>query len=469
MTSSTTGTGLIQSLGIGSGLDVQSLVSKLVAVERAPVDSRLARQASGVGTQLSALGTLKGALSAFQSALTPLQSADRFAARTATPGDQSIFTATAASTATAGSYAVEVQQLAQPEQLISTAFASGASAVVGTGTLTLRLGASNNFSVTLDSAHKTLADIRDAINAAPDNVGVHATLVYGVNGAQLVLTSDATGAGNTIQVSTSGGDGGLAQLIYAPAATGNYTEKQVAQDAIVVISGVVNHSASNVVASALDGVTLTLKAANLGSTTSLTVANDQNTTLANIRGFVSAYNAMQSQFATLGNYNAATKRGGPLLGDWLLSSISDAMTRGATDRVAGVAGNFNSLAAIGITTGATGQLGIDSAKLGAALQANPAVLAQLFGGSSGVAARLSTKLDAVLASGGAIAARDQNLSDAQQSIETETRKLNDRMAVVQQRYLAQFSALDTLMAQLQSTSNYLNQQLSNAASIGSTK
>jgi flagellar hook-associated protein 2 len=75
----------------------------------------------------------------------------------------------------------------------------------------------------------------------------------------------------------------------------------------------------------------------------------------------------------------------------------------------------------------------------------------------------------VLASGGAIAARDQNLSDAQQSIETETQKLNDRMAVVQQRYLAQFSALDTLMAQLQSTSNYLNQQLSNAASIGSTK
>ena len=73
MTTSTTGTGLIQALGIGSGLDIQSLVSQLVAAERAPVETRLTRQASDVATRVSALGSLKGALSAFQSALEPLQ------------------------------------------------------------------------------------------------------------------------------------------------------------------------------------------------------------------------------------------------------------------------------------------------------------------------------------------------------------------------------------------------------------
>jgi len=466
VTTSTTGTGLIQSLGIGSGLDVNSLVTKLVAAERAPVDNRLTRQASDVATQVSALGTLKGALSAFQTAIGPLASGEQFAARSATSGNTDVFTASASSTAVAGNYTVEVQQLAQPEQLISTAFAGGAAVVVGTGTLTLQLGTSHSFSVTLDSSHNTLADIRDAINSATDNPGISAALVYGINGAQLVLASQDTGAANTMAVSASGGDGGLSKLTYAVGATSNYTEQQTAQDAIVLISGVEHHSASNVVDSALDGVTLTLKTSNKGSPTTLTVNSDQTTILANVNKFVNAYNSMEGQLATLGSYNAATKQGGPLLGDWLLSSISDAMVRGTTDRVAGISSSYSSLAAIGVTTGSDGRLSVDNAKLTAALQANPTAIAALFGGGSGIATRLNSKVDDLLASGGAIAARNTDLNTAQTQINDDTQKLNDQMGVVQQRYLAQFTALDSLMAQLQSTSNYLTQQLANAASIG---
>jgi flagellar hook-associated protein 2 len=466
VTTSTSGTGLIQALGIGSGLDIKSLVSQLVAAERAPVETRLTRQASDVASRVSALGALKGALSSFQSVLKPLQSVDEFAARTATSGDETIFTASAESTAAPGSYAVEVRQLAQPEQLISTAFGAGAAAVVGTGTLTLQLGAGSSLSVTLDSSHNTLADVRDAINAAADNPGLSATLVYGVNGAQLVLTSDDTGANNTIQISAAGGDGGLSQLTYAPGATSNYTEQQAAQDAIVMISGVEHHSASNVVDAAIDGVTLTLNGKNPGSTASLSVASDRNTVLANIRKFVNSYNDMQSQFTALGKYDAATKQGGPMLGDWMLNGVSDAMVRGATDRVASAGSAHASLATIGISTDSDGKLSIDSAKLSAALQASPTAVASLFGASDGIATRLYARIDDLLASDGAIAARTSNLTDAQKRISEDSLKLDDQMAVVERRYMAQFTALDSLMSQLQATSNYLTQQLANAASIG---
>lgn len=460
----TNGTGLIQAMGIGSGLDIQSLVSQLVAAERAPVETRLTRQASDVATRVSALGSLKGALSVFQGALEPLQSVDEFLARSATSGDETVFTVSAESDAVAGSYAVEVRQLAQPEQLVSTAFSAGASAAVGTGTLTLTVG-DDSFAVTIGSDGNTLAGIRDAINGATGNPGLSATLVYGLNGAQLVLTSDATGAGNSIQVSTSGGDGGLAQLTYAPGATSNYTEQQAAQDAIVLISGIEHHSASNVVDAAIDGVTLTLKGENAGSTASLSVASDRNLVLANIRKFVNAYNDMQGQFRALGKYDPATRTGGPMLGDWMLNGISTAMVRGATDRVASAGSAQASLAAIGITTGSDGRLSIDSARLSAALQAGPTAVASLFGASDGIATRLHARIDDLLASDGAIAARNLNLSDAQKRISVDSQRLDDQMAVVQQRYLAQFTALDSLMAQLQSTSNYLTQQLANVSSM----
>lgn len=468
MATSGNGSGLIQALGIGSGLDVQSLVSQLVAAERAPSQARITRQAADVATRLSALGALKGALSGFQGALDPLKSLDRFDVRSATSGDETVFTASAGSKSVPGTYGIEVQQLAQPEQLVSAAvFAGGATSVAGTGTLTLQLGTRASFAVTLDAAHATLADVRDAINSASDNNGINATLVYGIGGAQLVLTSRDTGAQNSITVSSSGGDGGLAQLGYGPGNLGNYTEKQAAQDATVLISGVEHRSASNVVSGAIDGVTLTLKTANPGKSASLVIANDSAAVTANVRKFVSAYNSMQSQLARLGSYDAASKTAGPMLGDWLLGDVGTAMARGATDRVAGTASGYGSLAAIGITTDANGQLQIDSGKLDAALGANPSAVAALFGGTGGVARRLDDRLDTLLSSAGAIKARDGNLAVAQKSIDDDTRRLDDRMAVVQQRYLAQFTALDSLMSKLQSTSNYLTQQLANAASIAS--
>jgi flagellar hook-associated protein 2 len=462
-TNSTTGTGLIQSLGIGSGLNIQSLVNQLVAADRAPVDSRIARQTQSVATRLSAMGALKGALSAFQSALTPLAAGASFQAMSAASADETVFTASAAGGAVAGNYGVEVRQLAQPEQLLSKPFASGATAVVGSGTLHVTVG-SAAFDVAIAANATTLADVRDAINGAGGNSGARATLVYGVGGAQLVLTSAQTGAVNTIRVSSSGG--GLAQLNYDGTAGGNYTEAQRPQDAIAVISGVETHGASNVLDKAIDGVTLNLKSAKPGTTLGLSVSNDQGTVIANVQKLVTAYNTMQGQLHSLGSYDAAAKKGGPLLGDFLLDSAEFQLTRGMTDQVAGLGGGSSSLAAVGITTNADGSMSVDSTKLQATLTADSGSVARLFSGTNGVATRLATLLDNMLASGGAIAARDANLAASQKDIGDQTTRLDAQMALVQRRYLAQFNALDALMSQLQSTSNYLTQQLSNTAKIG---
>ena len=459
------GAGVIQSLGIGSGLNIQSLVTQLVAADRAPSDARLTRQSQKIAAQLSALGTLKGAMSTFQAALSPLKTLSSFQVRSSASSDDTIFTATAGSTAVAGSYGVEVRQLAQPEQLISRAFVGGATAPVGTGTLHIAVG-SAGFDVVTKAGSSTLADVRDAINGSTDNVGIHATLVYGVTGAQLILTSARTGASNTIRVTASGGDGGLVQLGYDGTAGGNYKEAQQAQDAIAIISGVEHHSASNVIDKAIDGVTINLKAAKTGTTVNLAVADDQGAVLDNVQKLVAAYNSMQGQFQKLGNYNAATKTGGPLLGDWLLNGTQFELTRGMTDQVSGLAGGFSSLAVLGIKTGADGSLSVDSATLQNALKSDAGSVARLFSGTNGIAARLTGKLDKLLSSSGAIAARDANLITSQTDLADATTRLNTQMEGVKARYLKQFNALDSLLQQLNSTSTYLTQQLATVAKIG---
>ncbi len=459
-----TGAGLIQSLGIGSGLDVQSLVTQLVAADRAPLEARLTRQASSIATSLSAMGSLKGAISTFQSALSPLTTVSQFQVMATSSADETVFTATTSSGAVAGNYGVEVRQLAQPEQLISTAFAGGATTPMGSGNLQVSLG-SASFSVAVAADKATLADVRDGINAAANNPGVKATLVYGIHGAQLVLTSVSTGAGNGITLAVSNAAGSLAQLSYTGAGDTHYSEAQQPQDAIVVISGVEHHSAGNVVSDAIDGVTLNLHAAKLGTTLNLAVSNDQNAVMANVSKLVEAYNSMQGQFKSLGSYNAATKTGGPLLGDWLLGSAQFQLNRGMTEQVSGLAGSYASLAALGVTTGADGSMSVDSTKLQAALNSDSDSVARLFSGPQGIATRLDASITKLLESGGAIAARDTNLATAQKDISDQETALNARMAVVQQRYLKQFNALDALMSSLQSTSNYLTQQLASTAKI----
>lgn len=446
----------LSSAGIGSGLDVAGIVSQLVAVERAPEENRIKKLETTNTTKISGLATLKGALSAFQSVLSPLKTVGAFSARSATSSDDEVFTAKATSAAAAGSYDVEVKTLATAQQLASDAFAGGSTTVVGTGTLTLSLGA-KSFSVNIDNNNSSLASIRDAINASADNPGVRASIVSATDGAHLVLTSASTGAANVIKVTSD--DAGLSKLTYDAAGgnTANFDELKEALDSVIEVAGFEHKSSSNVVSDAIDGVTLSLKAE--GETATLEIAYDTSVATTRIQNFVSQYNAMQTQLASLQSYDASSGKAGQLQGDALARSVTSEVRRGLSDAVSGLSGEYRSLASLGITTAKDGSLVLDDAKLSAALEKDFNAVGAVFGSEQGVAARLYNTLEKRLSSTGDIATRNASLDKTTAQIKKDTEALEARMEKLQAQYTTQFSKLDTLLSELQSTSDYLTQQL----------
>jgi flagellar hook-associated protein 2 len=450
----------------GSVIDVSSLVSQLVTATYAAQVSNNASQTSAVTAQISALGTLKSALSTFQAALSSLDTPQSFSALTATSSDQSAFTATADSSAVAGTYSIGVTQLAQAQQLVSLGFAGGSDATVGTGTLTVSLGG-QSFSINIDDTDNTLSGIVSAINSATGNPGVTATLVQGTDGAHLVLASALTGAANTIQVSSSGGDGGLAQLDYSPTATGNYTQAAAPQDAIVNVAGISYQSPSNTVTGAISGVTLNLAAATAaGSNATVTVSNDTSTVASNISNFVAAYNTLVQTFSSLGGYDASSGTAGPMLGNALLTGIQNQIEGVVQGLVSGGSSAVNSLASIGVTTQSDGTLALDSSTLQNALSSNFSAVSQLFSSNNGIAAQLNTQLTAALSNSGPVDSYSQTLVQQNAALTSQSNDLTNEENALTASMTQQFSALNTLLSSLQTTSAYLTQAFSDLPKVG---
>ena len=448
----------IQASGVGSGLDIASLVAQLVASERAPLDGRLARRESATTVEISGLAALKNGMTALRDGLAGLNSAAAFSARTANSSDAAIFTATATSEVQPGEYGIEVVNLATAHKLASTAFVAGRDAVVGTGTLTISFG-TKTLTVAIDAEHDTLSQIRDAINSASGNDGVSASILNEAGGSRLVLAARATGAANAITITQSGGDGGLAQLVFDPGAPlANTMTETAAVDAWVRVNGYDFHSASNNVTGAIDGLTLALKKPDDGVEYTLTVANDTASTTAKIKKFVADYNALAKIFGNLQAYDPVSRKGGALLGDAFVRGVQDQLRRDLSAEVDSTSG-YSSLASLGIRTDATGLLTIDDTKLKAALASDFDGVARLFAGDDGVAKRMHARLEASLKADAQLALRNDALNKTIKSLAKDREAVDRRMESVEARYRAQFTALDKLLSQMQSTGNYLTQQL----------
>jgi len=456
------------SSGVGSGMDVNSLVTQLVAAERATPEKRITQADVKLTTEFTSLARLKAAMSSFQTALTALKSKGTFDLRSVDVPEDAGFTATATGSAATANYQVEVRQLAKAAQLGSDPFTSGASSVVGTGKLTLSVG-TKSFDVDIADGQKSLAGIRDAINASPDNTGVRATLITDVEGTRLVLTGTATGAENGIKVASSGGDGGLAAFDFDPNGVKKMAVVSPAQDAIVFVSNYEIRSASNVVNSAIDGVTLTLKKAEQGKSSSLAIQRDDAGIQTRMQSFVDAYNSLATQIASLRSYDASTGVAGPMLGDAMLRGIESQMRKILTTPVAAAGTKFSTLANIGITTGADGKLSLDKTELAAALTENPTAVTALMASENGVAMQASTFINSKLSSTGELAARETSIAAKRKDLTKQKDALDARMLVIQQRYMKQFNALDTMLAQMQSTSTYLTQQFASLANLNNQK
>jgi len=438
----------ISSTGIGSGLDIDALVSKLVAAERSAGQTRIDTKKTKLTEQFSAMATLMGGMSAFQASLNSLVSAGSFTSRKVSVSNEAAFTAKATASAAPGSYDVQVEQLAKSAQLGSEAFASG-STPVGTGTLTIAVGDSS-FSIEVGEGSNSLANIRDAINRSATNRGVQASLLTDVEGTHLVLTSTKTGEDYSLTVTASGGNGGLEQLE-------DMEVRSEAQDAIVFVSGYEIHSSSNTVSNAIEGVTLTLKApTEEDSTVLLSVDRDDAAIQDAAKKFVDAYNSLASTIKSLNKYDVSTDTGGPLLGDAMLRNIDSQVRKLISSPVAGVTGSYTTLASLGITTQADGKLKLDAVKFNAALEASPGAVSDIFTSSNGVAVKLADLMGQKTSSTGELTVRSSNITDSLVELKDQQDVLNARMKVIEQRYFKQFNALDSLLAQLSTTANALD-------------
>lgn len=388
----------ISSPGIGSNLDVNSIVSQLMNVESQPLTT-LAKQEASFQAQLSAYGNIKSALASFQAAAANLSDPARFQAIKAASSDATIFAASATSSASPGTYTIEVTKLAQAQKLIA-AGQSSTNTAIGTGTVTFDFGTisggtfntgsgsytgatftsngAGSKSITIDSTNNTLSGIRDAINKAA--LGVTATIVNdgSANPYRLSLTSTTTGQAYSAKI-TVAGDPALASLLaHDPAATQNLAEKVTAQNAALTVDGIAVSKSANTISDVIQGVTLNLNKVNAGAPASLSVANDTGTAKAWVQGFVKSYNDIQATLASLSSYNSSTKKGAILQGDFTVQSIQARLRNTLNTAIPGVTGSFSTLSRIGVTFQKDGTLAADDSKLQAALDANFKDVAALF-------------------------------------------------------------------------------------------
>lgn len=386
---------MVTATGIGSGLDIESLVTQLVAAERTPVESRLTNQEAVLTAELSAFGAYKGALAAFQSSLSSLNNLNTFGQRSASAGDDSIVSISAGANAATANYDLMVTQLAKSHSLASGGYGSP-SDVVGTGTITIRFGSTdyvspdpgpesyNSFSVnpdhgvatiTIDSSNNTLEGIRDAINNA--NAGVSAAIVNDGSGYRLLLNSGLTGEENSLEVTVDDtGDAndldnaGLSALAFNADAT-NLSQTVAAQDAVFSINGLSINSSENSVNNVIDGVSLTLKDLTGSTPVSLSVEEDHASVKESITDFISAYNNFVETVNNLTSYDADTGIAGTLQGDFSARSISSQLRQVLTNAVEGFGEtSFSSISELGITTQSDGTLSVDTADLDTALANN---------------------------------------------------------------------------------------------------
>lgn len=480
----------LSSTGVGSGLDVETIVTSLMKVEAQP-QTNLKTQETAVKTKVSAYGQVSSALSALQTAVKNIATASKFNQQTLTSADSSVFTATSSGSSSISSYNIAVSQLAQSQKLSTSGF-TNTTDVVGTGTLTLSFpgnASKTDVAITIDSSNNTLAGIRDAVNLS--GASVTASIINDGTTNRLVFTSKDSGTINAMKISVTDTDGnntdtaGLSALSYDPAGTKNLTELQVAKDAKLNVDGIDIVKPSNTITDALDGITLNLLKVsptttttdNLGVTTTtfnkigLNVATDNTKVKDALQAFVDAYNKFNSTMKTLTKFDSSsTAKGtvstsnGPLLGDATVRSVNSQI-RGLLTQVVNTGSTQTSMSNVGISFQSDGTLALDSTKLNNAISSNFNNVSALFvttgSGTSavkGIAAQLNDKLTSFLASDGILQAKTDGYAKTIKLMDTRISDWDTKLAAIEKRYRATYTALDVQLTSMKTTSSYITQK-----------
>lgn len=432
-----------------SSIDVSSIVTNLSNNKRAATDKALAALTTTNKTQISAVGNFTASLTNLQTAIKSLADGSVFKAHKTTVSEATVLSAVAEPDARSNTYTIVVDKLAAAQKTTSAAF-PGSKEAVGTGALTIAIG-DKSMILDIKPPANTLENIRDLINKAPGNPGVTASIVTGTDGAHLTLTSTSTGKQNAFTVAASG-DPALTQLAFDPATD---SATVVAQDAEFTIDNTKASSPSNTVASAIDGVTLTLTKA---GTSTVVIQNDTSAVASALTSLVTAYNQFVSQYQTLTKYDPNNKQVGALIGDATVTSIKSQMTALLGSQSTGSSKGPRSLSDLGVAFQLGGTLKFDNTKLTKALATSPAETQELLSGSQSVAGKLDKLITGWTSSSGILSQRTANLNARTKDIAKKSADFEVTMKTFSDRITKQYTALDTMMTKLGSTSSYLQQQ-----------
>ena len=480
----------ISSVGIGSGLDVKSIVSQLVALEKQPLKTLQAR-ASTFEAQVSAFAQIQSEFSALSDVAKRISAAGAWSARTASSSNTAAATITASSTTAATSFTLDVDALATTQSVSSAALTAGQP--VGSGTLTLQLGtwsgggasftpsATGPVEVTV-LASDTVADIATKINAA--GAGVVATAFFDGTKDILMLDSKGTGeaAGFRMQVTDDdfglpGDEAGLSRLAFDPEA-GAFGMAQVSQpvqygqNAQARINGLAVTSATNTLENNIPGVTIKLLATTTTgygtpgearSSVAMRVSEDVTVAVKNVSDFVDAYNTLNKTLTELTRFDSATKTGALFQGDSSVVGLQSVL-RNMASSISQGGGAYQRLSDIGLERQLDGSMSINTSKLSVAAN-NGSALQALFTTnngnplSNGFALKFDTLSSGVLASSGSVTNKAAALQREIQRNADAQEKINERAAVVEARLNKQYSALDARMASLTALNAFVAQQV----------
>jgi flagellar hook-associated protein 2 len=450
-------------LGIGSGLELNTMLDSLVKVASEPKVKQLGAKEVEVKDSISGLGILSGLLSDFQDASDALKDSTVYNQRTATvtqPSDGDVLSVTADTDAVTGNFDISVEQLALGTEGYTTQInADHTAALAKTDTLTFAVpdGSKTAFNIAVD-ATMSLEDIRDAINSADDNFGVSANVVDG----RLTYSSTVTGlaADKELQITSANADTDFDIVTYT----------QNAQQAQLKVDGIDVYGDDNVFDTEVSGLTITALKADPGANASIDVALDTASVESKVNSFASAYNALREGMNGLkGSFDEEDNFiPGKLTGDPILRNLESVLSQEITQIGAGVASGstLNTLYSIGLDIQEDGTLEVDSTRLSSALNDNFDEFDELFSGTEGIGTSISNQLDNYLGVTGIIQGKEDSYNDQLGDIESQYESHILYIENYQKTLKKQFVALDTTMARMNAVMSQIGPQL---AALAGTK
>ena len=446
----------ISSPGLGSNLDVKSIVSQLVALEKRPLDN-LKLQAATVQTKISAFGQIKSLVSALSDTLGKLTSVTGWNAVTATSSNSAAVSVSAVGGTLPTTFSVEVSVLAKAKATASAAVLPIGGAI-GEGTLTFTPVSGTAVDIEVTDTD-TVSDVASKINGS--SAGVSATVLSDASGERLLLRSKTTGVSGGFTLSVADIDGNNADALGLSRLVVGTTTTTAAVDAAATVNGIPVTSSTNAFSTSISGVTFNV----LQVTTApveIAINKDTSGIQTNIDAFVKAYNAINDILNEATKYDPATKGAGLLQGDSTALSLQNSL-RNALQSVTTGSSVFTRLADVGITQQRGGNLAVDSTKLAAGL-ANTDELKNMFrstggGSADGIAVKIKAVTTSLLSSTGFFQTKDTSLKLSLTQNAKNQAQVNERVNKFEANLNARYTALDKKMSSLNAINAYVNQQV----------